>query len=91
MIEFGQVMQDKITGFVGCVMARTVYATGCVSYGLNPIKLDKDGDYPETEWLWFDEIKLQKTKIKRRLAPRVPSGDIADFEDLDAGPQCARR
>ena len=54
--ELCQFVQDKITKFIGVVMARTEYATGCKQYGVAKMELNKDGGIDD--WLWFDEIRL---------------------------------
>ncbi len=66
MIRFawGQVVRDKVTGFIGAVVGRTEYATGCVHYGLLPCKLTSKGAVPE--WTWFDGSRLEETKRKKK-------------------------
>lgn len=54
-LEFGVVAQDKISGFVGMITAKTSYITGCDRYFLTP-RVDKDGKYVEGKY--FDEGTL---------------------------------
>ncbi len=66
-----QILRDKVTGFTGCVLAISFYATGCTHYGLCPRQEKKDGGIPE--WEWLDESRLTpvaasssgKSKTKR--------------------------
>jgi GH35 family endo-1,4-beta-xylanase len=55
----GAQVKEKITGFIGTIMARTEYYTGCLTYGVINNKLDKDGKIKE--WEWIDEIRLEVT------------------------------
>ena len=61
-IELGTIVKDKVTGFIGVVMARTEYATGCKQYGTSKQTLNKDGGIDD--WLWFDEVRLEPTTKK---------------------------
>ena len=56
MIELGQKVRDKITGYEGVVTGRSVWLTGCATCGIQA-RIDKDGKRPELEW--FDEIRLE--------------------------------
>lgn len=57
VFELGQIVRDVMTGYRGCVRARTNYLTGCNSYGVQSRELDKDGR-PQ-KWLWIDEDELE--------------------------------
>lgn len=59
---WGQVVKDKVTGFTGAVLGYTEYATGCVHYGLCPLKLTDKNNV--AEWSWFDGSRLKTTKKK---------------------------
>lgn len=75
--NIGDLLEDKVTGFTGIAMAVTLYATGCIHYGLASKKLKTDGG--TTDWEWFDEnrLKLKKKKvIKFKL-----------IEDINGGPE----
>jgi len=54
-----QIVKDKVTGFIGVILGRSEYATGCRQYGVAPQKMTKDGKLPE--WEWFDETRLELT------------------------------
>ena len=53
--ELGSEVKDKITGFVGIVVARTAWINGCTRYGVQSREL-KDGKPIDAEW--FDEQSL---------------------------------
>lgn len=68
--KFGMndVLQDKISGFKGQVLGITFYDTGCIHYGLAPLKVKPDGSV--ATWEWFDEsrMKLVKAAAKQTSA-----------------------
>lgn len=53
--ELGSMATDRITGFVGTIVGRSEWTTGCRQYCLCP-KLAKDGAYRES--VWFDEDRI---------------------------------
>lgn len=55
-IELMSVYEDNISGFKGIAIGITQWAWGCITIGLSPKGLDKDGKIRETEW--FDEDRL---------------------------------
>ncbi len=61
-INLGDKAKDKVTGFEGIVVARTVYLNGCARIGLQSDKL-KDGLPTETQW--FDEPQLTLVKAQK--------------------------
>ncbi len=71
MFEFnmGETLRERVTGFIGVVMARTDYFTDCSHYGLQSKKLDKDGK--PVEWQWFDETRLEKVKGSKKLLQKT--------------------
>ena len=56
----GDLLKDKITGLDGIVMVVAHYATGCIHYGLQSRKLQKDGT--PYEWNWLDQSRLECIK-----------------------------
>lgn len=75
---FGDLLLDKVSGFQGIVMGITMYATGCISYGVAPQVTKEDGSLHF--WEWIDEIRLELKKeeaikfVKRILEPTPPGG-----------------
>ncbi len=78
----GNKLRDKITGFVGHVMARTNYITGCDRYSL--ISLNKEESIKDNSESWtnFDANRLEfvskgisiedkKSKKKKPGGPQV--------------------
>ena len=55
-LNLGQEVKDKVTGFVGVIVCRAEYMTGCNRYSLQSKKLGKDNK-PQ-DWLTFDEDLL---------------------------------
>lgn len=55
MIELGDEVKDKITGFKGIATSRIKYLNGCDKIGIQP-KMGKDGKIPDC--IWFDDIQI---------------------------------
>ena len=79
--KFGEVVRDKLTGEQGCVMVRAYYYTGCVHYGFQPERRDKDGEV--RGWQWEDEVRLERVPgvTQMLLDPRT------ETETVTNGPQ----
>jgi heat shock protein HspQ len=73
--ELGEVLKDKVTGFIGVCMSRTQYYTDCNHYGLLSQNLDKDKQ-PMKDWHYLDETRLLSMKKKVDLSPRVPTSGM---------------
>ena len=56
MVELGQRVRDKVSGFEGIVVGRAEWLNGCVRCELQPM-LDKEGKLPEAQWI--DEPQLE--------------------------------
>lgn len=55
-LPLGARAKDRITGFMGVLMARTTWMWGCDRYAIQPEALDKDGKTIEAEW--FDDARI---------------------------------
>lgn len=73
MINLGDEVKDKITGFRGIVIAICKYLNGCISVLVQPKKLTKDGTVPEPYWV--DEQRLTNDSKATAGGP----GDIEKF------------
>lgn len=71
----GDFLEDIVTGFKGVVMVVAFYSTGCIHYGLQDNKMNKDGLF--NDWQWLDSSRL-----------RLLEKDIVEFEitDKPSGP-----
>lgn len=56
VIELGQKVKDRITGFEGVVTGRCAYISGCDQALVTP-PVDKEGKHVEAHW--FDVQRLQ--------------------------------
>lgn len=68
--EFGDRVQDRVTGFQGIVTGFITYITGCDQYLVNPPA--KDGAYIDGQWL--DDVRLNLVEtdaISPRKADRL--------------------
>ena len=62
LIENGESVRCKVTGFKGVVISRTEWANGCIRYEVAP-KVDKDGKMTTSEWI--DQANLEVLKEKK--------------------------
>lgn len=66
MINLGDKVRDRITGYEGIVMSKCEYLNGCIQFGVQA-KKTKEGKLPKIEWI--DDIQLkviaEKTKLKK--------------------------
>ena len=70
MIELGDEVKDKITGFVGITVGKIEYINGCIQFGLKA-KVKKNGELPKDNY-WVDIkelaiIKKHAVKIESKL------------------------
>ena len=71
MIELGSKVRDRISGFEGVAVARTVWRQGCARITVQP-KVDKDGKLPETAS--FDEPELEVLNAPKPGKPTAGTG-----------------
>ena len=55
-MKLGSRVRDIITGFEGIADSRTEYQNGCVSIGVQPLELNKEGEPGDI--VYFDEQRL---------------------------------
>jgi len=71
-LQLGDHVKDRITGFSGIIVSQCMWYNGCVRYGVQSKKLDKDGDtLTETH---FDEMQLVKQKTGHIHPPTTKKG-----------------
>lgn len=70
-IEFGDKVQDSITGFVGTVTGRTEYITGCDQYLVQPPVKADSGDFVEARWIDVDRLEVVEAKKKKFAVTRA--------------------
>lgn len=70
-IKFGEEYKDIVSGFVGYVTSKHLYATGCHQVGLSSTVTEKD---PEGKVLYFDITRVERIGegIIEDLAPPAP-------------------
>lgn len=68
----GDETKDTITGFSGIIVARTDFYNGCIRYGIQSKKLNKDGSTLEIEY--FDEEQLEIIKSKKIIKKEKRTG-----------------
>ncbi len=68
-IGFGDEVSDVVTGFVGIVTAKALYATGCNQVLVSP-PVKKDGDFATGQWFDVERVKLERAgKISIATSP----------------------
>jgi hypothetical protein len=72
MIPLGVKARDVVTGFVGVVVARTVWMAGCVRVTLAP-SVDKDGKVQDQ--VTFDEDTVEVLDPEPTKLPRGAAGN----------------
>lgn len=88
MITLGSEVVDRVTGFRGIAIGRTMYLNGCARVGIQP-KVDKDGKVPDA--IWFDEPQLKVLKeSKVPLGPRDTGGPAPSIPTKHSNPTSRR-
>jgi hypothetical protein len=75
--DLGEKVKDSITGFEGVTTGRFTYLHGPTCYGVQPQKLDKDGNKP-AESDTFDEGRLERLNKQVVDPPRRATGGPRD-------------
>lgn len=74
MVQLGDEVKDKVTGFKGIVIGITQFLNGCARVGVQA-PADKDGSIKPAEW--FDDMQLSVTKAaKVKVGPRNTGGPM---------------
>ena len=79
MIELGDKVRDKITGFEGIAVSKTEHLNGCVHFGVQAKMLK--GEMPEAEYIDIEQLVVVR-KAKAEL--KEPTGGPKDFRGPDA-------
>ena len=73
--EFGDVLEDKISGFQGAITGFSTYITGCAQLLLTP-RVKDNGKCPEGTWIDIDRLKAVK-KDTSGIVPNPRSGGLS--------------
>ena len=76
MINLGEEIKCKVSGFKGIVVAQTEYLNGCIRCGVQP-KVKKDGTLPEVQW--FDEPQLEVVGRKKISKGSPDTGGVTPY------------
>lgn len=68
LVEMGDRVKDKVTGFEGTVTARVVYLNGCVQFCVDP-GIDKDGKTQDHHYI--DEGQLSVVEKNACSLPQM--------------------
>lgn len=56
-VALGREVRDLVTGFSGIVTCESRWLNGCVRYGVQPTKLDKDGKAREAAYFDIEQLE----------------------------------
>lgn len=73
--ELGQIVKDKVTGFIGVVVCRSQYLTGCNRYAIQARIVTPEGKIPE--WVYFDEDLMLVEGENINIEIKLPGGPVA--------------
>lgn len=79
MIELGQKVRDRVTGFEGITTARVQYLNGCVQFCVKPRALDGkmlEGEYIDDSNLRLFAMKQSKANQMSNLAALCPTHQL---------------
>jgi hypothetical protein len=77
MIELGDKVKDKITGFTGIAIGITVWQNGCRTIGIKTLKL-KDGRPQDAFWMDENqvEIVLKRAKVIKPIVYKTDEKEV---------------
>ena len=78
MIELGDEVRDKVTGFKGIAISRHSYLQGCDRINVQP-KVNRKGELPKDSS--FDEPQLEVFKPKATKRAKGKPGGPVRYED----------
>lgn len=87
IIELGDRVRDRITGFAGIAIARTDWLNGCSRFGVQPEEM-KDGKCVEVDWFDVDQIEIVDKRAFRGAkaeSPTKPGGPRPDPSNNQIG------
>ena len=76
MVELGDSVKDKVTGFRGVAVARYIFLNGCDRYSVQP-GVKKDGTLPEAQT--FDEPQLGVIRSRAAKTGNRKTGGPAPY------------
>lgn len=75
MVNVGDRVRDKVTGFVGIVIGKTTWLNGCNRLGVQPTVLHEG---KPIDAVWFDEPQLELVEAEAvSPGPRSTGGPIS--------------
>ena len=76
MIELGQKVKDKVTGFTGIATAKIEYLNGCVQFQVSP-KVSPKNSFQEGKYIDIEQLDVVQGSRKIELNEREdPSGGL---------------
>lgn len=84
MIQLGDEVQDKVTGFKGIAIVRSIYLQGCDRIAVQP-PIDKEGKIQESQHFDDPQLKiLKKQKVKpESVQQEYRSGGVDKYNSFE--------
>jgi len=76
MIELGEKVKCKVSGFVGIATSRVEYINGCIQYGVTPRVKKGENKKPDAEYI--DEGKLVVVGLGINIKKKRDGGVMSD-------------
>lgn len=74
MVELGNKVEDRVTGFTGIATSITTYLNGCVRVGVQR-KVGSDGKIPDVEYFDIGQLTVLDTSYKQQQKNTGGPGD----------------
>lgn len=93
MLQLGDRVRDRMTGFEGIVIAITEWLYNCRRITVQPSTLDKDGAIPKTESFDEDQLEVvERGAFKPKVQETAPAAKTGGPRDTpNRGPEPSRR
>lgn len=75
MVELGDEVKDRVTGYQGIATSRHTYLQGCDRIGVQK-KVGKDGKVPEAQIFDEPQLIIIKPKVNKRMKSDKPGGPV---------------
>jgi len=68
MIELGQKVKCKVTGFTGIATAKIEFLNGCIQFCVKPKIKAKDNKMPEGQYIDVEQLEVvgEGTRVKKK-------------------------
>ncbi len=68
MVELGDIVRDKITGFQGTAVTKCIYLNGCISFEIQP-KLNTKKEWVLSKWIDEPQLESVPKRVHKKPEP----------------------